>query len=348
MPQEKPLASQISILVDGTEIEGAVFQELLEVVVDQHAHLPTFFSIRLRDKGLKQLDEGLFDLAKKVEIKAKAVDNKQHTIIKGEITALEPNFNEGMLAELVVQGFDPSHRLFRQQKTRTHLNKKDVDLASEIAQEAGLKSEVDNTQIVYEHIIQHNQTDLEFLSQRAWRIGFECFVKENKLFFRKPPQNGEAISLTWGSDLISFRPRMTLAEQVDEVIVRGWDIEKKDAWVGRADNGRLFPGIRDKDKVKEWAGNFGSGKKILVEHNVVSQAEADQLAAARMDEISGAFVEAQGVAFRRPDIQTGVFVQLEGLGKRLSGTYLVTNARHIFNTEGLRTYFDVRGSRTAH
>ena len=44
MPQEAQLASHIAILVDGTEIEGAVFQELLEVVVDQHAHLPSFFS----------------------------------------------------------------------------------------------------------------------------------------------------------------------------------------------------------------------------------------------------------------------------------------------------------------
>lgn len=345
MSQERQLASHVAILIDGTEIEGAVFQELLEVMVDQHAHLPAFFSIRLKDKQLALLDNGPFDLTKKIEIKAKAGDDSQHTIIKGEITALEPNFNEGMMAELVVQGYDPSHRLFRQQKTRAHLNKKDADLAMEIAQEAGLRAEVDNTQIVYEHIIQHNQTDLEFLGQRAWRIGYECFIKDGKLFFRKPPQNGPALILTWGSDLVSFRPRMTLAEQVDEVIVKGWDVEKKEAWVGRAEQGQLYPGVQDKSKVKDWASSFGTGKKIFVDQNVISQAEANQLAAARMDEISGAFIEAQGVAFRRPDIQTGMFVQLEGLGKRLSGKYLVTSARHIFNSAGLRTYFDVRGTR---
>ncbi len=346
MPQERHLASHISILVEGVEIEGAVFQEILEVMVDQHAHLPAFFSIRLKDKNLTLLDDGPFDLTKQIEIKAKAADDSQHTLIKGEITALEPNFNEGMLAELVVQGYDPSHRLFRQEKTRSHLNKKDADLANEIAQESGLQAEVDNTQIVYDHILQHNQTDLEFLSQRAYRIGYECFVKEGKLYFRKPPQNGQALNLTWGSDLNSFRPRMTLAEQVDEVVVKGWDIEKKEAWVGRADNGHLFPSIQDKNKVKDWSNSFGTGKKILVDQSVASQADADIMAAARMDEISGAFIEAQGVAFRRPDIQTGKFVQLEGLGRRLSGKYLVTSARHIFNAEGLRTYFDVRGTRS--
>lgn len=346
MPQEMQLASHIALLVDGTEVEGSVFQEIIEVMVDQHAHLPAFFSIRLKDRQLSLLDQGPFDLTKQVEIKAKAADGNQHTIIKGEITALEPNFNEGMMAELVVQGYDPSHRLFRQQNTRAHLNKKDSDLAAEIAQEAGLQIEVDQTQIVYEHIFQHNQTDLEFLNQRAWRIGYECFVKEGKLFFRKPPQNGQALNLTWGNDLVSFRPRMTLAEQVDEVIVKGWDVEKKEAWVGRADNGNLFPGIQDKNEVKNWSSNFGPGKKILVDQGVISQAEANQLAAARMDEISGAFIDAQGVAFRRPDIQTGKFVQLDGLGRRLSGKYMVTSVRHVFNAEGMRTYFDVHGTRT--
>lgn len=346
MPQEARLASHIAIFVDGTEIEGAVFQELLEVVVDQHAHLPAYFSIRLKDKNLSLLDEGPFDLTKGIEIKAETGHGDQHTIIKGEITALEPHFNEGMMAELVVQGYDPSHRLFRQPHTRAHLNKKDSDLANEIAQEAGLSTEIENTQIVYEHIFQHNQTDLEFLSQRAWRIGYECFVKEGKLFFRKPPQNGQALNLTWGSELVSFRPRMTLAEQVDEVVVKGWDIEKKEAWTGRAANGGLFPGIQENKNGKEWASSFGPGKKILVDQSVVSQAEADQLAAARMDEISGAFIEAQGVVFRRPDIQTGKFVQLDGLGRRLSGSYLVTKAQHVFTADGLRTFFEVRGTRT--
>jgi phage protein D len=89
-----------------------------------------------------------------------------------------------------------------------------------------------------------------------------------------------------------------------------------------------------------------SGKVVIVDQPVVSQAEADALAAARMDELSGAFVEADGLAFRRPDITAGQMVKLEALGKRFSGTYLVTGARHEYTAQGLRTTFTVRGSRT--
>jgi len=85
---------------------------------------------------------------------------------------------------------------------------------------------------------------------------------------------------------------------------------------------------------------------VIVDYPVVSQAEADAIAAARLDELSGAFIEAEGEAFRRPEIRAGHFIELQGLGERLSGHYLVTSAQHTYSPEGLRTAFTVRGSRT--
>jgi uncharacterized protein involved in type VI secretion and phage assembly len=187
---------------------------------------------------------------------------------------------------------------------------------------------------------------MAFLVQRAWRIGFECFVDAGKLYFRKPKNSGSGGNLTWGNDLLSFRPRMTLAEQVDEVIVKGWDVEKQEAIVGQAQDGSLYPSIKESKNGASWAGSFGNGKLVIVDQPVVSQAEADTLAAARLDERSGSFIEAEGVAFRRPDLKAGQVVELKLLGERFSGKYLVTAVTHIYNPAGLRTRFTVRGSRT--
>jgi phage protein D/phage baseplate assembly protein gpV len=347
MPQRTELASRLYLKVDGQDVERQVMQALLEASVDQHTHLPDYFCLRLSDRNLELLDQGPFDLAKEIEIQAAQEDGTRHTLIKGEVTALEPQFNEGMLAELLVHGYDKSHRLFREPKSQAHLNKKDSDLAREIAQAASLQSEISETSAVYDHIYQHNQTDLAFLMQRAWRIGFECFLDyEGKLYFRRPPTNGSATTLTWGQDLLTFRPRMSLAEQVDEVIVKGWDVERQEAIVGRANNGNLYPAIEESRDGADWAHSFGPGKQVIVDQPVVSQAEADALATARLDEISGAFIEAEGRAFRRPDIRPGQMVQLEALGERFSGTYLVTSATHLYNAEGLYTTFCVRGSRS--
>ncbi|HFC12896.1 MAG TPA: phage late control D family protein, partial [Anaerolineae bacterium] len=346
---DQKLTTNIIIEVDGAKIPETAKAALLESVVDQHVYLPDMFTLRLIDKELKFLDDAMFGLGKTVKIKADSEQSGQVvTLIEGEITALEPEFGDDMLCELVVRGYDKSHRLFRETKSQAFLNKKDSDLAEDFANAVGLSAEVESTSTVYEHIFQDNQSDLTFLMQRAWRIGFECYVREGKLHFHKPASGGDAVELLWGNDLRSFMPRLTLAEQVDEVIVRGWDVQNQEAIIGRAQAsaGKLYPKIGERQNGAQLASAFGTGKLTIVDQPVVSQAEADVLARARLNEVSGTFVEAEGEAFRRPDIQAGKMVKLTGLGQKLSGMYLVTQATHIFSESGLHTTFHVRGART--
>jgi phage protein D/phage baseplate assembly protein gpV len=346
MAKHGQLTSQVYVKINGAELQREVVQKILEIVVDQSTHLPDMFTIRLSDPGLELLDKGPFDLTKEITIAAETEDGKYYSLIKGEITAIEPDFTEGMNADLILRGYDKLHRLFRETHSNAYLNTKDSDLAQQIASKQGLETSIDPTSTVYNHIFQHNQSDLTFLMQRAWRIGYECFLSEGKLYFRKPPAPSTGIALTWGKDLHSFHPRMTLAEQVDEVNVRGWDSANQQAIIGKAQSGRLYPKIGDANNGAKWAGSFGHGKKVIVDQPVISQAEANLLAQARLDEISGTFVVAEGEAFRRPDIRAGKYVELKGLGTRLSGSYLVTNATHIYTAEGLREVFKVSGSRS--
>jgi phage protein D/phage baseplate assembly protein gpV len=347
MPEANPIASNIIIKIAGTEISAEIKEKLLEVTVDQNAFLPAMFTIKLRDEHHRMIDSGQhFDLTKEIEILGADESGKETKIFKGEITAIEPNFREGMVVDLVVRGYDKSHRLYRETKSEVHLNKKDSDLASSIAGNAGLSAEVDTTTTVYDAIYQDNQTDLAFLMKRAWRIGYECFVEDEKLYFRKPVSGSASVSLTYGEDLMEFFPVISLAEQVNEVQVKGWDWLKNKAILGKAASGTQYAQTGESKDGKSWAGSFGAGKKIIVDQPVIDQAEADNLAQARLNEISGAFETADGVAFRRPDIKAGAKVELKELGRRFSGTYTVTSATHIYTADGLITRFSVRGNRT--
>lgn len=346
MPDQKPLSSQIKLSVGGSPVQPTVLAQVAELTVDQHAYLPHMFTIRLLDPNLELLGGGPFDLTKEVKIEVSDAREQLKTLMTGEITALEPAFGDGMVAELWVRGYDKSHRLYRQKKSQAFLNIKDSDLATQLAGNAGLQAQVEATSTVYDHIYQHNQSDLEFLMQRAWRIGYECFVEEGKLYFRKPPASGGGVTLKWGEDLLNFYPRMTLAEQVDEVIVRGWDPKEQKAIVGQANRGKLYPEIGESKNGAAWASAFGTGKAVVVDQPVLNQAEANTMAEARLNELSGAFVQAEGVAFRRPDLKAGQWITLENLGSRFSGKYLVTRATHIYSPEGLRCQFVVYGART--
>jgi phage protein D len=351
--------SQIFIEVNGSPLDNEVYRCIQDVMVDQHAHLPDMFTITLHDEldsrtgKFTIMDGDTFKLGAKIKIKAEQYDDVVHpsgqklTLIEGEVTALEPNFDASMIAELTVRGYDKSHRAYREIKSKTFLNSKDSDLAQAVASANGLTAQADNTSTVYEHIYQNNQSDLAFLQQRAWRIGYECYVEDGKLYFREPKVDSEVCELDYGRDLMTFRPRMTVAEQVTETVVKGWDPVNKEAIIGKSTNGKLYAKVGDATKGEQYAADFGTSKLVVVDHPVETQAEANAVAKARMNEISGAFIEAEGKAYHRPEIRAGKTVKLNGLGERFSGTYLVTSATHSWSGGGgFLTNFTVRGTRS--
>lgn len=345
MAERQSIVSHLLIKIDGRDLSPDIQGKVIAVTVDQQVSLPGMVEIRLYDPELELLDSGPFDLAKRIEIQGKTATGATAKLFSGEVTGLEPVLGEGMIAELVVRGYDRSHRLYRVRTTRTYLNVKDSDLASRFAAEVNLKTKIDSTATVYEHVFQCNQSNLQFLQHRAWRIGYECFIDDDTLHFQRPARDSGKVAVAWGTDLITFRPRISVTEQVAETQVKGWDIQRKAPIVGISQSGDLHPRIPEKSG-EAWAGSFGPSRMVIIDEPVVSQAEADLVAAARQSEWSGAFIEAEGEAFRRPDIQAGRVITIKGLGKRLSGDYLVTRAIHVYTSGGLHNRFSVTGARS--
>jgi phage protein D len=332
LPTEARLMDHLFIKIDGNDVSAEDMDDLVEVTVDTSLFLPDMFTILLHDEDLHLIDEGPFELGKEVEISAQPEEGgTSQTLIKGEITAIEPNFDKGTKASLLVRGYDHSHRLHRGTHSQAYVQVTDSDLATRIAQEVGLRSEIDSTTEVYDHVFQHNQTYMEFLRERARRIGYEFFVQDETLYFRRPSQNNGTLELEWGEQVLTFKPRLTLAEQVDEVIVKGWDPQNHRTIVGQATRGEAEPEIgQDQSGAQLASTAFDSARRILVDRGVSSQADADALAQAVCDEISGAFIEAEATTYGQPELRAGKSVRITSLGQRFSGTYFVTAASHIY------------------
>jgi phage protein D/phage baseplate assembly protein gpV len=348
MPAQQKLMDHLFVKVDGQDLPPAVMNDLIEVTVDSSLHLPDMFTLHIHDEALKWLDTDALPLGKEVEISAlPEAGGASQVLMKGEITALEPDFGDGTQATLLVRGYARSHRLHRTDRTEAYLQVTDSDLAKRLAGEAGLRAQVDDTTEVYDHIFRHNQTPMSFLTERAQRIGYECYVQDRTLYFHKPSADGSALELEWGVGLRRFAPRLTLAEQVDEVIVRGWDAKTRQVIVGRATQGKAEPQIGQNQHGAQLAtAAFDSARRVVVSRPVNSQAEADTMAQAVCDELSGAFIEAEGECVGQPALRAGKVVNLTALGQRLGGAYFVTSATHVYRAGvGYTTRFNVNGRR---
>lgn len=341
MPDNQYIAP-FYIKINGSDVPAALMDVVQEIEVDQSLFMPWMFQIKIHDDALEWVDHDLFKVGNEVEIEAGTVEdvNAHVRLFKGEITALEADFGEQMLTELVVRGYDRSHRLHREQKTRAFANAKVSDIARRVIAGAGLTADIETTTTVYDHIYQDNQTDFDFLRALATRVGYLFRIENGKLTFNKPATTAGSLSLTYGSDLLSFRPRMTTASQVNEAQVRGWDAEQKRPWVGSA---RVRPVARD---LQQGAQAFGAGKAIL--HSfVVSQADGEEVARGIASEAARAGMQADGIAVGNPDLRPGKTLTIEGIGTRFAIPYYVTKARHIYRSDDIyKTEFSITGHHT--
>ncbi|MDZ8188759.1 MAG: VgrG-related protein [Nostoc sp. ChiSLP02] len=366
MPNENLYLNDPLLKIEGKSASPELLKDLLQITVEESLHLPAMFTLVIHNSYIPTIErsenkpwrhEQLFKIGNKVTLGFKSSttqdqnfkDEKRSILMEGEITGMEVHFNEKSEANIIVRGYDVSHRLHRGRYNRSFLNTTDSAIVQKVAKEVGIKvGKIDPTSEVHKYVFQENQTNMEFLQERAARIGFDLFVTEDKINFCKP-ESQSPLTLKWLIDISKFSTRVTSAEQVSAVEVRGWDYSKK----------KLISSTANKEKqITKTGNNLGSStssafrnlakpKMIVVDKPVASKKQADMMAQALCDELGGEFVFADGKAFGDPEIRPRKLIHLEDLGTRYSGDYYVTETRHFYNGRVYETDFSVRGLRAA-
>ena len=346
-PVKDSLLSHFHLEVGGQALPEAKRADLLDITVESSLHLPDMVIIRLSDPEFEWIDSDTFKMGAEIIVTAGyESSNDLKRIFCGEVTAVEMDLNAATTPTVLVRGYDRSHRLMKGRQSRSFLNMKDSELASKVAGEAGLSCKSDATATKHEYIFQNNQTNWEFIQERARRNGFECFVDDQKqLHFRKPKQtSAPVVPLEWGRDLISFRPRITAARQVKDVTVMGWDPKAKKEIVGKASSPVGEPSVAAQKGPAVAGSVFGGPKMIVVDRPIHSKPEADDMAKSILNELAQDYLTAEGVAYGEPALKAGSQIEIKNLGKKFSGKYYITSATHTWNPdEGYTTSFVVGG-----
>ena len=349
---QNPLVPNFNIRINGSSLPVEPETHVTSITVDDDTELPSMFSIELMNsewhtKDLQWIDEqqALFEIGNDVEVRLGYGDDLE-PVIAGEITGLEPEFNFDGLPRLTVRGYDRSHRLQRGGNTRTFVQKTDSDIAIQIAHEVGLTPQAVDSKVIHPYTLQANQTDLDFLQERARRIHYEVVVTDHTLWFR-PVANTDsaAFQLTLEDDLLEFYPRLSSHGQLSGVRLQSWnpkDQAQKFEWqTKRGDENTRMGGKESGAALSEKA--FGTAVETISHQPVMALAEAEQLTRARFNQISLGLVKGEGVCRGRTDLKAGQVIEINGVGQRFSGQYYVTSASHRYRSSGTyTTHFCVR------
>ncbi|MFN2505988.1 MAG: VgrG-related protein [Acidimicrobiales bacterium] len=319
--------------MSGSPLSTALYDDLIDARVEQSVHVPDRFSLRFRDPTFEVIDANTFTIGDSVDISV-SDGQTENVVTRGEITAIASEQGASGRHELIVSGLDRGHRLARGPMSRTFLNVTDSDVARTIAGEKGLQADVEASTVRHEYLLQSG-TDYAFLTDRARAIGYDWWVTNNKLYFRKDSKLGAGPTLEFGADLMRFKVRASCAEAAGKVEVRGWNPDTQQAILGSADMSSANADALGTDAALATAAVKGAatfGRAITRGTGMVgvsSVAEADALAKSMANSATAEYVSARGEARGNPLLRAGVEIEIKGVGQKLSGHYLLTSVEHV-------------------
>lgn len=354
----------------GTQLSDMATRCLARTEVDTHLLLPAMFSLSFEDlTGAALTDAGL-EIGAQVQVQS----GTSGKLVVGEITAIE-GYYQGLVGRTVVRGYDLCHRLQRARRTRSYEEMTDSDIATQLAGEAKLPvGEITPTETVHAHLLQCNQTDWEFLAQRAAETGFEFGMVDGLFRYGKAATVADSDAglpeLTIPGTLLRFEPRVTAGNVTPDVEVRVWDplratlstappVPASSAGASAAtpqgltevaglfsSSGDGAGGAAADDQSAAGGQDLGPAPSptayVLTTLPVDS---ADAAASALAASVGGTFAEAEGEAAGNPAIRPGASVKVSGIPSRFPTQWLVTRARHVFDLSeyGYRTEFSAGG-----
>ena len=352
-----PYAVGSAILVAGRKLSESLQAYVDEVVVDDDLHNPSMFAISLRDPRRDIIGRTGLKPGAEVEI---AVEGQGATdaapLLVGNVVTIECDYDE-IGARVVVRGYDASHQLHLGRTTQVFQNATDGDIFKQVVEQAGLTvGTIAPTTEVHEHVTQPNATAWEFLTARARQVGRDLVVAGKDVLLREPITADDAPSeagaeadpasidprhLVYGFNLVAFHGRISAAEQVGSVEVRGYDVERKEAVVGTAQPGTVAAGITGGDPQKLGT-IFGEPAFVRV-GKVKTAREAEDAAKALAERIGSGFAEVEGTARGSTALRAGVAVRVSRVSEEFNGAYVLSRVRHTLDRTGYRTHFTISG-----
>jgi phage protein D len=353
---EKIYTNVLEVQLNGSKLPNQLAQLLLSGWADISMNLPSAFELAFSDPYSDVAKRfGQVAIGAKVQMSVAADGQIGQPLLTGEVTAMEVDADRSGRT-LRVRGYDAAHRLQRNRRIAGYPNMTASDIVRKLATTNSLQvGKIDSTPTVYEMATQPNITDWDFMNRLALENDVYLYVdRTGKLQFTArrdasgaPPDTTTSEKspyvLQFGANALRCRVGVTSAGQVNNVTVRGWDVETKRPLTAQApatktDGAQID--VTPADVTKK----FGSASLTESQVPYTSQSQVQHAATALADDVSSSFAEMDVAVTGTPELSPGVPVALNGAGTPFEGKYTVTAARHTFETgQQYMTWVEVTG-----
>ncbi|NOY26091.1 MAG: phage late control D family protein [Oligoflexia bacterium] len=320
-------ATSYSVIVGSQTFSQLTTDGLAQLTVEDHVDLVQMMTLRMGGaEGRPTWNISIGDAV------TASMGQGSSPLFVGEVTAVEPSYQVDGVSSITVRAMDKMHRLGRGRKTRFWENMKDSDVVSVVGAECGLGVEADATTETLPYILQRNESNIGFLKRLAARNNYILRVDPagSKLIFKKASFSGTSKKVEMGDNLRSMRVSYNSVDQVQKVVVRGWDPSTKQEIVGEATVGDITS-IGGGAKGADVAACFGDSTAYVTDVPVSSQSMAKEVAKAELERLARGFCRGSATVQGDDTIRAGSMVEFTGLPSGQNGKVFVLASRHVIS-----------------
>jgi phage protein D len=250
---------------------------------------------------------------------------QREPLFSGEVTAVEYVHCAGGPREVRVRGYDVLHRLRKRQPVKAHVQVSLRDIARELVADLGLSVEAATPGPLWRHLIQHGQTDLDFLAGLAERCGVYLAVTEGVLRLLTLEGEGDAVPLHLGESLLEATVEVNGDPACRTVSATGWDLRRAEHHTARVTRPRLG---REVEAEVPPSVLGVPGERALVNESAEDPTHAEAVAQAELDHRGAREVVLTGVAEGDARLRPGARVEVRGVAPAVAGRYVLTSVTH--------------------
>lgn len=270
---------------------------------------------------------------------------RTESVFKGYVNAVRYVFDkDGIVGEIQIECMDVKGLMMKNRRMEFFTQKSADAVLKEILKDTPVSSYISGKKIDScpedEIPLRSNmQTDYDIIVEQASKLGFEFFVSQGKVVFRKKESVSSSImDLEPEFGIFELRSECSAQKLVKTIEVRSTDPETGKVITGSASLSGTFSKGSNGSKV------IGNSKQVFYEPGLKDAAEAKRRAEARIKAISDTFGYLEVTCIGIPEIGPGRFINIKKLSDNVNGKYYITSVRHSMTGGEYVTSFKGRRS----
>jgi phage protein D len=326
-------AYKFRAILGGREYTQAQSQGLEYLLVEDHVDIIGTAKMCLN------LDHGAWSsvqIGSDVEI---SVGQTSRKMFVGVVTGMRHSFKQGREVMTVV-AMDPLIKASASRRTETYEKMTDADIVRQVIGKAGLNAgKIDSTTEKNDHVIQRNESDLEFMKRLAARNNYLVMANEGKVDFVKAQFGSSPIAITTEM-LEDLDYEMNAASVPPEITSHGWDYVQTKRVEGTAGSGDI-EAIGGGRNAVQAAAQIWKGTSYVTDVMLHSQGSAKDNAKSELNRLARNFLRGSARVDGNAEIHAGRKVHFQGHPTGFNPEVYVISSRHFFEFKrGYSTEFN--------